>query len=56
MEQLSTKNKSAQKLGKIGGQKTASLYGKKHFSNAGKLGMAKRWAKKKSQSPTPPEK
>ena len=38
-------NKAAQELGKKGGQKTASLHGKKHFSDAGKKGMAKRWAK-----------
>lgn len=29
--------------GRKGGQKTKQLHGEKHFSNAGKLGMAKRW-------------
>ena len=38
-------NKNAQALGKLGGKKTAKKYGKKHFSEAGKKGMAKRWAK-----------
>lgn len=31
-------------LGKKGGNTTKAKYGKKHFSNAGKLGMARRWA------------
>ena len=35
----------AKELGKRGGQKTASLHGKKHFSKAGKKGAAKRWGK-----------
>lgn len=42
-------NKSAQSLGKLGGQATKKKLGSKHFSEAGKLGMAKRWAK-----PNPP--
>lgn len=37
-------NKQAQQLGKLGGQATAKKYGADHFSNAGRLGMAKRWA------------
>lgn len=41
------KNKNAQKLGALGGQKTAKLYGKDHFSKAGKKGMEKRWSKVK---------
>lgn len=40
------KNKAAQSLGKLGGKATTKKYGKKHFSEAGKKGMAKRWAKK----------
>lgn len=44
------KNSAAMKLGKLGGQKTAKLYGKDHFSQAGKKGMKKRWLKKKSSS------
>jgi general stress protein YciG len=35
-----------QKIGKRGGQKTASLHGKKHFSKVGKKGAAKRWRSK----------
>ena len=42
------KNKAAVSLGKRGGAKTASLYGAKHFSDAGKKGMAKRWGKSNS--------
>ena len=39
-------NKNAQKLGKLGGQKTAKLYGKEHYSKAGKKGNESRWGKK----------
>jgi hypothetical protein len=39
------KNKAAQQLGKLGGKSTAKKHGKKHFSNAGKKGMAIRWYK-----------
>lgn len=39
-------NLISQEIGKQGGKKTASLYGKKHYSEAGKRGMAKRWGKK----------
>lgn len=31
-------------FGREGGKKTVEKYGMKHFSNAGKIGMAKRWA------------
>lgn len=37
-------NKFAQQLGASGGKATAKKYGAEHFSNAGRLGMAKRWA------------
>jgi len=37
------KNKAAVSLGKLGGKKTALLYGARHFSEAGRKGMAKRW-------------
>jgi peptide subunit release factor 1 (eRF1) len=37
-------NKMAQQLGKLGGKATAKKYGAEHFSNAGRIGMAKRWA------------
>lgn len=40
------KNKAAQSLGKLGGQATAKKLGSKHFSEAGKKGMAKRWHSK----------
>lgn len=30
-------------MGRIGGKSTLLKYGKAHFSNAGKLGMASRW-------------
>ena len=33
-------------FGKQGGETTKKRYGTKHFSEAGKLGMAKRWGKK----------
>lgn len=36
----------AKQLGKSGGKKTLKKYGRKHFSEAGKKGMAKRWGKK----------
>ena len=36
--------KIASLLGKRGGQRVKELYGSEHFSKAGKLGMAKRWA------------
>ena len=45
-------NKAAQELGKLGGEATAKKHGKKHFSDAGKKGMAKRWA----NEPTPKRK
>lgn len=32
--------------GKKGGLSTLKKYGKKHFSTAGRKGMAKRWKKK----------
>lgn len=38
--------KAAQQLGSLGGKATVKKYGKKHFSEAGKKGMAKRWGKK----------
>lgn len=37
-------DKLAQQLGARGGKATAKKYGAGHFSNAGKNGMAKRWA------------
>ena len=40
------KNKNTQKLGSLGGKSTAKKYGVKHFSEAGKKGMAKRWGNK----------
>ena len=48
------KNKAAQELGKLGGTKTKERHGLKHFSDAGKKGMLKRWGNKKviSQAPT----
>lgn len=39
------KQSAAQILGNLGGEKTSLLLGKKHFSEAGKKGMAKRWGK-----------
>lgn len=36
----------AKDLGRLGGFATSKKYGKKHFSEAGKKGMAKRWGKK----------
>jgi hypothetical protein len=42
----------AKKLGQRGGKKTVELHGKKHFSEAGKRGMAKRWKKRRpTESP-----
>lgn len=38
-------------IGALGGKRTMKKYGSKHFSDAGKKGMAKRWAKL-----TPPSK
>jgi len=38
--------KIAKFLGKKGGDKTLVKYGKKHFSDAGRKGMASRWKKK----------
>jgi general stress protein YciG len=38
-----------QKIGKRGGQKTASLHGKKHFADAGKKGAAKRWKQQRKK-------
>jgi len=35
--------------GRKGGKNTVAKYGKTHFSNAGKLGMAKRWGKGKQK-------
>ena len=40
----------AKELGKRGGQKTASLHGKKHFSAAGKKGMEKRWKEQRKKA------
>ena len=37
-------NKAAQLLGRLGGKATAAKHGAEHFSNAGRIGMAKRWA------------
>lgn len=39
-------NSSAKQLGHLGGLMTAKKYGVKHFSEAGKKGMAKRWGNK----------
>jgi general stress protein YciG len=47
------KNKAAVELGRKGGQKTASLHGKKHFSAAGKKGMEKRWKKQRTATVLP---
>jgi hypothetical protein len=41
-------NKAAQALGKRGGQKTASLYGKEHYRK-----IAKGWPKGKKRKPKP---
>jgi hypothetical protein len=41
-----------QEFGKLGGQATKRKYGKRHFSEAGKRGMAKRWGTKKTQDST----
>ena len=38
------KKKIARLLGSLGGQATVKKYGKAHMANAGKIGMAKRWA------------
>jgi general stress protein YciG len=49
-------SKAAQELGKRGGQTTASRHGKKHFSDAGKKGMARRWSQNsKTKTPAPDE-
>ena len=40
-----SKNKAAQQLGKRGGKKTASKYGKDYFKKIGKKGAIKRWNK-----------
>lgn len=45
-ETMKEKNPEAVKLGTRGGQKTKALYGKKHYSKAGKLGNLKRWGNK----------
>jgi hypothetical protein len=37
---------TAKKLGSMGGKATIKKYGAKRMSELGKLGMAKRWAKK----------
>jgi hypothetical protein len=42
---LIEKSEIAKQLGKLGGLATKKKYGKKHFSEAGKLGMKKRWKK-----------
>jgi len=42
------KNKAAAELGRKGGKRTKELYGKNHFSKAGKIGAAKRWGKDSS--------
>lgn len=36
-------------IAKKGGNKTKEKYGTSHFSNAGKIGMAKRWANHKKK-------
>jgi hypothetical protein len=41
---MDMKSKAAQQLGKLGGQKTASLYGKEHFKK-----IAKGWPKGKKR-------
>lgn len=38
-------NEAAQALGKLGGNKIKRKYGKKHFAEMGRKGMAKRWKK-----------
>lgn len=43
---MKTQILSVNEAGRKGGQKTASLHGKKHFSKAGKKGAAKRWKEK----------
>lgn len=40
-----------QEIGKRGGKKTAKK-GRSYYSNLGKLGMQKRWAKKKDEKDT----
>ena len=41
------RNYALESFGRLGGEATARKYGKKHFSDAGKKGMAKRWGTKK---------
>jgi len=41
-----------QEFGKRGGEATKRKYGARHFSTAGKLGMAKRWGTSKRKSMT----
>jgi general stress protein YciG len=40
---------AAKELGRKGGQKTASVHGKNHFSEMGKKSAAKRWANHKKK-------
>lgn len=42
---MKIKNRSAQKLGSRGGQKTAKTHGREFYRKIGKLGMKKRWQK-----------
>ena len=49
MTDTSELSKLAKLLGKRGGNATKAKYGTKHFSTAGKLGMARRWAKKRAE-------
>lgn len=49
---LTMKNKEAQKLGSLGGKSTAKKYGSKHYSEAGKKGMEKRWGNKTNEYQT----
>lgn len=45
MDKTTLKNTSAVDLGTLGGQETKARYGARHFSEAGKKGMASRWRK-----------
>lgn len=45
-------NEAASKLGKLGGSATLKKHGKKHFSEAGTKGMAKRWKDHKKKIDT----
>lgn len=46
-EDEALKRRVGQLMGALGGNATAKKYGAKHFSEAGKKGMAKRWGDKK---------